>query len=250
MTRTYLAGLLVPIVVVASPSAALAGMPSVTLTDVAEMRLQAISFFLAGLLLSAWFIKLIWNYLARDWQFLPRLTFLKSLGVVTLWGLLFILVLTMISGARELLTPGAWKKDGLTYKLNDPNGPAPSSEQSSPYVPGPKPEPLVIGPTEGDRRQKLESLRTALWDYARNHEKQFPADRSAADLPAGAWQLPGPARFDYIFVSGVTPDMGKVPLAYEPELFGPQRLVLLADGDIRLMDVGEIIKAVPEGLRR
>jgi hypothetical protein len=35
------------------PSTALAGMPSVTLSDVAKVRLQAISFFLAAFLLSA-----------------------------------------------------------------------------------------------------------------------------------------------------------------------------------------------------
>ena len=35
------------------------------------------------------------------------------------WGSLFVLVLTMISGARELMTPGAWKKDGITYVLED-----------------------------------------------------------------------------------------------------------------------------------
>ena len=43
----------------------------------------------------------------------------KALGVVFLWGLLFVLVLTMISGARELMTPGAWEKKGLTYRLTD-----------------------------------------------------------------------------------------------------------------------------------
>jgi len=26
-------------------------------------------------------------------------------------------VLTMISGARELMTPGAWEKDGAIYRL-------------------------------------------------------------------------------------------------------------------------------------
>ncbi len=34
-----------------------------------------------------------------------------------IWGLLFVLVLTMISGARELMTPGAWEKEGFTYVL-------------------------------------------------------------------------------------------------------------------------------------
>src|SRR5271170_7855407 len=96
-----------------------AGMPSFHLTDVAKLRLENISFFLAGFLLSAFFIKLLWNYLAADWTFLPRLSFGKALGLAALWGLLFVLVLTMISGARELMTPGAWEKKGATYQLAD-----------------------------------------------------------------------------------------------------------------------------------
>lgn len=51
-----------------------AGMPSPHLTDIAKLRLENISFFLAGFLLSALFIKLLWNYLAIDWTFLPKLT--------------------------------------------------------------------------------------------------------------------------------------------------------------------------------
>src|SRR5947209_3792732 len=100
-----------------APAVALAGMPAVTFSDAARLRLQTISFFLAALLLSAWLIKLLWNYLRRDFAFLPRLTYGKAVGVVALWGLLFVLVLTMISGARELMTPGAWEKAGLTYRL-------------------------------------------------------------------------------------------------------------------------------------
>jgi hypothetical protein len=97
-------------VLAGAPGVARAGMPSVNLADVARMRVQTISFFLAGLLLSSWVVQLLWNYLRRDFTALPRLTYGKALGVVVLWGLLFVLVLTMISGARELMTPGAWEK--------------------------------------------------------------------------------------------------------------------------------------------
>src|SRR6185369_13567149 len=105
-----------------------AGMPSFTLTDVAKLRLQSISFFLLGLLLSAFVIQRLWNYLQKDFSRLPRLTYPKALTVVILWGLLFVVVLTMISGARELLTPGAWKKEGFTYKLTPPTPAEPHAE--------------------------------------------------------------------------------------------------------------------------
>ncbi len=110
------------------PSTAQAGMPSITLTDIARMRVQTISFFAMGLLLSSWFVQLLWNYLRRDFSVLPRLNYGRALGVVILWGLLFVLVLTMISGARELMTPGAWEKQGATYRLSQ--DPRPESRES------------------------------------------------------------------------------------------------------------------------
>ena len=98
---------------------ALAGMPTFTLTDVARARLDTISFFLGLLLILALLVKQLWNYLGKDFQKLPRMTYPKALAAVTLWGLLFLIVLSMISGTRELLTPGAWEKQGVTYKLKD-----------------------------------------------------------------------------------------------------------------------------------
>jgi quinol-cytochrome oxidoreductase complex cytochrome b subunit len=107
------------IAVLAGAVPAHAGMPSYTLTDLAKARLDTISFFLVLVLVLALLVKFLWNYLARDFSKLPRMSYPKALAAVTLWGLLFLLVLTMISGARELMTPGAWEKQGATYKLKD-----------------------------------------------------------------------------------------------------------------------------------
>ncbi len=92
----------------------------ITLTNSARLRLDIISFFVVSLLLIAWAIRWVWNSVAKDFPRLPRISYLRSLGLMGLWGLLFLLVLTMISGARELMTPGAWKKNGFTYQLVDP----------------------------------------------------------------------------------------------------------------------------------
>lgn len=96
-----------------------AGMPSITLTDVAGARFEAISFFIVLLLLVAFCVRVLWNYLGKDFPKLPRLSYGRALAGVTLWGLVFLLILTMISGARELMTPGAWEKHGATYELKD-----------------------------------------------------------------------------------------------------------------------------------
>ena len=108
--------------------AAMAGMPGALPEDIdtilrlsgpADARLQSISFFLAGICVATVVVKLLWNAIAKDSGWLPYLSWTKAVAVVVLWGALFVLVLTMISGARELLTPGAWKKDGITYVLEN-----------------------------------------------------------------------------------------------------------------------------------
>lgn len=96
---------------------ALAGMPVITLSEIARLRLSGISFFLILMLLAAGGIRLIWNYLRRDFPGLPLLDFKRAIALVVLLGLCFNIVLLMIAGARELMTPGAWEKSGTTYQL-------------------------------------------------------------------------------------------------------------------------------------
>ena len=83
----------------------------------ADARWQALSFFLACLFVSTWGLKLLWNAARRDVVWLPEIRYGRALSLVVLWGVLFVIVLTMISGARELMTPGAWERQGATYRL-------------------------------------------------------------------------------------------------------------------------------------
>jgi hypothetical protein len=220
---------LAALVLAALPAPALAGMPSISLTDVARMRVQSISFFLAVLLLSSWLVRLLWNRLQTDFPSLPRLTYGKALGVVTLWGLLFVLVLTMISGARELMTPGAWEKQGLTYRLASDQPPLPAESE-----------------LDRERIKQMEYLRAALWEYAQDHGGRFPSGAAVAEVPAERWVVPGLSRTRYHYVGGLSPDQGRAPLVYEPGAFGPRRLVLMTDGEIRWMNLDEILKSLPD----
>jgi hypothetical protein len=219
-------------VIFAWPAAAQAGMPTITLTEIARLRLDAISFFLVGFLLCAGLIQLLWNVLRKDFTFLPRLSYGKAVCLVALWGLLFVLVLTMISGARELMTPGAWEKKGLTYRL--------VKDLSAPG------EAEALGLA---RHQKIDQLRVTLWRYARAHGGQFPADRSVSDIPREAWQVPDPSGLPYVYVGGLRVDQDR-PLAYEPELFGSRRLVLFANGEIRHLEWEEIARSLTTETRR
>ena len=118
--RRHILGLLACAVLAVSPSVAWAGMPApYTLRDLPRMRLETISFFLVVLLASAKGVQLLWNGLRSPAGRVPWISYPKSLGVIVLWGLLFSVVLAMISGARELMTPGAWEQQGATYRLRD-----------------------------------------------------------------------------------------------------------------------------------
>ncbi|MEL7238091.1 MAG: hypothetical protein AAGK78_04450 [Planctomycetota bacterium] len=198
---------------------ALAGMPSLTLNDLAEMRIQSISFFGVVLLLSTWGVQSLWNGLQRDFPRLPRLTYKRALMLVGLWGFVFILVLTMISGARELMTPRAWEKDGLTYKLAD----------------------------EGDdRRQeiarwsRLAELKSALWTYANQHDGRLPGSRTDPAVPAALWESADitAAPFEYRPDQQVGDD-GAI-IAWEPALDLGPRFALFGDGSIRELTDDEL----------
>ena len=69
-----------------APGVAFAGMPMVTLTDLAHMRLQTISFFLLLFVVCSWVVRLIWNAAQNDFSWLPYLTFRRAMGLVACGG--------------------------------------------------------------------------------------------------------------------------------------------------------------------
>jgi hypothetical protein len=200
------------------PTPGWAGSPGGFSTS-SDLFVQAISFFVACLLLSAWGVKLLWNSLRKDFAALPPITYRRAVSFVLLWGLLFIIVLTMISGARELMTPGAWVKQGWTYRLAD-----------SPVL-----------PTTEARRQALEKLRFALWQYAATHEGSFPAsDEDEQAVDPALWNIPEWTGLRFLYVKDRVADRSGELLAFEPELNGDERLVLLTSGLIGTMRTAEI----------
>ncbi len=214
-------------------SPAYAGMPFVTLSDLARMRFQVISFFLLVLFVATWVIQRVWNGLRHDFPRVPELSCKRALGLVTLWGLLFVLILTMISGARELMTPGAWKKQGFTYALAEAEG---TKDQS-------REEPLDSQHNDV-RREAMARLRRALWLYAQNHTGSFPRREDVPEISQALWLVPDTESLRYIYIPGLTRDLGPYPLAYEPGIFGPDRWVLLADGTISQMALAQIQQAI------
>ena len=204
-----------------SASKALAGMPTFVLTDVAKARLDSISFFLFVYLVCAVIFRWLWNLLAMDFPWMPKLTLGRSVALLVVVGLFMYFILTMISGARELMTPGAWFRDGAGYRLT------PSSDLK-PWL-------------ESARQRSLEHLRDALRDYATKHDGKLPAHPFVSDFDSRLWQGidPAGAWFGYIQGCVLATDNPQV-LAYEPPSYGPRRWVLLTDGSILQMDASAL----------
>ena len=205
-----------------------AGMTVVTLTDLARLRLESLSFFLVGFVVIALAVKGLWNHLAKALPNLPRLNFSRALALVFLSGLLFYVVLTMISGARELLTPGAWEKQGVGYRLR-----------------GGENEPL---PDKEDRREAMRALRDSVWAYAEANNGAAPGSPFAPGVDTARWRAPSGGF--YALVPGVRPGVGRDLLAYEPAAAGPRRVILLADGSIEDKPEGTVRRMAEEQMEK
>ncbi|MBM83799.1 MAG: hypothetical protein CMJ78_24855 [Planctomycetaceae bacterium] len=187
-----------------------------------ERRLQALSFFIVCLFVAAFGIKLLWNALRRDLQWLPVITYGRAVAFTMLWGLLFVIVLTMISGARELMTPGAWQKQGWTYQLRD--------------------EVKEVDFVKSKKVKALETLRFALWRHAASNDGQFPEVSELSDKLLNIPGRPG-LRFEYIpgeIVSGETTRL----LVVEPTVDKGNRFVLTTNGVIGTLSSQEIFDAL------
>ncbi|TAL05914.1 MAG: hypothetical protein EPO07_02775 [Verrucomicrobia bacterium] len=194
-----------------------AGMTVYGLRDIYRLRIEEISFFIVLFLACAFILKFLWNHAAKGFAFLPQIKFVQSLCLSLIFGLLMLLVLTMISGIREVLTPDAWRRQGSSYRLND------ASQETA-------------------RLRSLEHLRAALYEYARTHEGKFPPHDFVTEIPEKIWESPDQLGTHYIYTGGLTTNHGAQLVAVEPLAFGESRLVLTAAGQIEKLGDADINK--------
>lgn len=208
---------------------AYAGMPTVSLSDLGRLRLSTISFFLLLVVLSAIGIRFLWNSVRRDFPKLPMLSFRGALTGVLLWGLVFVVVLTMISGARELMTPGAWVKNGLTYRSADQPLQTDAERISAEVARQLKEQTARI--------TRLQLLGTALREFADQHNGAWPTAEEFRLLPSELTTLPGDVQADYLYrsVASDKPQpaavLEDVAVVLEPDMFGEgQQFALYRSG--------------------
>jgi hypothetical protein len=198
------------------------GMPMPVLTEISKLRLDTISFFLFLLILGTLAIQWGWNRMASDFNWIPQLRAGQAFALTALWGLLFLLVLTMISGARELMTPGAWQRDGQTYQLREI-------------------EPSANAIARAQRRQRLVDLTAFIRRWA-SQQGRLPVDLDEAGVPDELQSPPGSPFTSYRYfrppqdededrqkVGGVI-DPNQRKLLAEPNVFADGPLTITLGG--------------------
>lgn len=235
MTRFRIGTLGLALVLAGSANPVLAGMPSPELvfTELGRRRWEELSFFLVGFLAMAGVVRGLWNFLRRDFPTLPELSYGRSVTLLVLWGLVMTVVLALISGARELMTPGAWEPKGVTYKLARDLPPNPVA-------------PVVDEARDRQRRLRLENLRFALWQFAASHEGRFPSATEVDEI--ASWLVEGTSPLRFVYVPGQSLQQRDGILVYEPEVFDDSQYVLLTSGAIaKLSEVARPSKPLPNG---
>jgi hypothetical protein len=133
------------------------------------------------------------------------------------------------------MSPGAWRKQGFTYRLAGP-------ETSPPPVESANQKSI---PLREERTAQLRLLYASLTQFARDHKGRYPDKSSIGEIPDERWQMPGAFGMRYIYLSNdVTGARDTAVLAYEPEVFGDSRLLLLTSGRI-VESAGDIENWLP-----
>ena len=133
----------------------------------------------------------------------------------------------MIFGAKELMTPGAWQKDGFTYSLTEPDGTA------------------VDRSCREDREAQLKALWGELSRYALQNEGRFPARRDAEVIPVENWSLPNLPTVQYHYLEGRNANEDGI-LAFEPDAFEDGQLALMTSGEIWIAPYSELAEAAKQ----
>ena len=226
--------------VVSLPANLWAGMPTVTLSDVARMRLSTISFFCLGFLLAAQVTRWAWNRLATEILWLPKLSYRLALVLVGAWGMAFVLVLTMISGARELMTPAAWERSGATYRLADGRAPAAVADAANATEMAAKRSRHDSTGMTGERQSKLDRLGKELEQSAAANNGRFPGSFVEAGISDDLAGLPSVPKMNYVYPAAGRIWRQGILVVYEPNVFGDEVWAYLAGGMTARMTIDDL----------
>ena len=200
-----------------------AGMTVYGLNDLYRLRFQELSFFLFLLFSCILAFRFLWNSVAKDLSWMPSLGWRQATCLSLLLGVFMLLILTMISGIREVLTPEAWRKQGTAYRLN-------SAEQ----------EPV--------RKRSIGQLRWALFSFADTNYGRFPKHDFTGEIADKLWEAADSERSRYIYFPGKekapADSKNRELLVIEPPHFGSERFGILTTGEVRKFTTAEIHRLI------
>ena len=199
------------------PWQAFAGMPILVYSDTFGLRRDTFLFFVLGFFILALLVQRLWNSLSRDFTKLPKIRYRSAVGLLMLSGLVFYLLLTMISGARELMTPGAWVRDGYTYRLSM------AKQQPEAWF-------------DSARQRSIEGLRDLLWQWVARHGNQFPPDMFVEDIPISLWKSTSPNGEFFLYRNPGDQRSPDHVVLLEPPSFDKARLAVMANGEVRRLE--------------
>ncbi|MEN9359036.1 MAG: hypothetical protein RL095_571 [Verrucomicrobiota bacterium] len=197
------------------PLSAWAGMPTFYVSDMAKTRLESISFGLVVFIVGTELFRRLWNS-----QVVPmfgdkfRLGWKAGFLFTGLLSALMLLILTLISGTREVMTPAAWEKDGMTHKIK----------------------------TELNPRSRIEGLRDDLLRLGVANGGKLPDNE--LKLPRPELLRAGPENRAFTYLPGQSLGDKNSLLVLEGMRHGQTRLLLFANGDI--VESGELLRKILE----
>ncbi len=113
------------------------------------------------------------------------------------------------------MTPGAWEKEGISYRLKSKGNP---------------------------RKEQIQALRDALWKHAEENEGRFPSGRLDPAIPKARWRVPEEAGF----YSYLPPEANGKILVFEPPLVGKKSYVILESGEIEIWSRSKVAEEIKE----
>lgn len=204
-----------------------AGMGYPTISDFGRLRLKTLSFFLVAFLLFSYLFHICWHQIRNAIPRLPKLSFRQSMGMMFLWGLVFIVVLIMISGARELMTPGAWKKNGFTYQLTE----ASRSEKGLS---------VVNSDLANEKINSLLKLKVELMQFAENNSGRFPSEEEYKSWTYDLKKIPNTLGATWVYVPESTIEDSKSLLFFHPFSENESLTIcLFVDGSMQVLSKEE-----------
>ncbi len=210
------------------------------LTDAGTLRFEAMSACLVVFLVAAGGFRVIWNEFGRGVAQLPELSYRRAVSLMVGAGLLAWPVLVIVASGGDSFVPPAWGPP--------PAGDARTGPDAGPSASGGEPAPTADA--EPARRARLLALKDALWTYAQYRGGQFPPDKAALPGDGQAWVTADPSGMSFLYTPAFPASRagsGSSVVAFEPGIFGAERLALFSDGSIRKLPLAAIRTAVSGG---